>query len=321
MVLDGIQRRPELFQPLRGLIDQGRREGRRSGRFLLLGSASGDLLRQSGESLAGRIAYLELPPFQLPEIKRPHHDRLWTRGGFPDSFLAGTDQQSLIWRQNLIRTYLERDIPAYGVRLPAETLRRLWTMLAHGQGGLLNVSLLARNLMADSKTINRYLDLLVDLFLVRRLLPWHANPGKRQVKAPKVYIRDSGLVHALLNIGDLDALLGHPVVGNSWEGFVVENLLNAAPSGATSGFYRTGGGAEIDLLLDIPGLGLWAIEIKRGAQSRPRRGFYQACADLQPAPARRLMVYPGEESYPLGDGVEAVGLAELIAGLTAAGRQ
>jgi hypothetical protein len=315
VILDEVQRLPDLFKPLRGLIDRGRRKGLNYGRFLLLGSASGDLLRQSGESLAGRIAYLELPPFQVSEIDPGQHDRLWSRGGFPDSFLAAQDPQSLRWRQNLINTYLERDIPAYGARIPAETLRRLWTMLAHHQGGLLNVSQLAKNLMVDTKTVFRYLDLLVDIFLLRRLPPWHGNTGKRLVKSPKVYIRDSGLVHALLGIAGLDDLLGHPVVGNSWEGFVIENLLNATPFNTQSGFYRTGGGAEIDLLLDIPGHGLWAIEIKRAGEAKPRRGYYQACRDLHPA--RHMMVIPGSERYPVGDGVEAIGLNLLVAELLA----
>ena len=310
VILDEVQRLPGLFQPLRGLIDQGRRKGITHGRFLLLGSASGELLRQSGESLAGRIAYLELPPLQTSEINHDQQDLLWVRGGFPSSFLAGQDKQSMMWRQNLIDTYLERDIPAYGALIPAETLRRFWTMLAHHQGGLLNVSQLSRNLSLDPKTANRYLDLLVDLLLVRRLMPWHANIGKRLVKSPKVYLRDSGLVHALLGIGDLDTLLGHPVVGSSWEGFAIENLLNAAPFNTASGFYRTSTGTELDLVLDIPRLGLWAIEIKRGANVKPKRGFHQACEDLHPA--KRFIVHPGNDRYPIGDGVEVVGLQLLV---------
>lgn len=310
VILDEVQRLPGIFQPLRGLIDRGRRKGIASGRFLLLGSASGDLLRQSGESLAGRIAYLELPPLQASEIDSHKQDLLWLRGGFPSSFLAAHDSQSLIWRQNLIDTYLERDIPAYGGRMPAETLRRFWTMLAHNQGGLLNVSQLSGNLSMDAKTSTHYLDLLVDLLLARRLMPWHANVGKRLVKSPKVYLRDSGLVHALLGIVSLDGLLGHPIVGNSWEGFVVENLLNAAPFNTTAGFYRTASGVEIDLLLDIPGHGLWAIEIKRGTEARAKRGFHQACKDLKPA--RRLIVYPGSDSYPAGNETEVVGLHPLV---------
>lgn len=310
VILDEVQQMPALFQVLRGLIDQGRRQGLGLGRFLLLGSATGELLRQSSESLAGRVAYLELPPLQPLEVGADQQDALWLRGGFPDSFLASSLAKSLTWRQNLIKTYLERDIPSFGTRIPAETLRRLWTMLAHQQGGLLDVSQLGKNLMLDAKTVHRYLDMLVDLMLVRRVQPWHSNTGKRLVKSPKVFVRDSGLVHALLGIGTHDALLSHPVVGNSWEGFALETLLNAAPINTSSGFYRTSNGAEVDLLLDMPGQGLWAIEVKRGATSKPRRGFYSACEDLQPA--KRWLVYPGAESYPVGDGVQAIGLRELV---------
>lgn len=321
VILDEVQQMPALFQTLRGLIDQGRRskrsqtgdsgEGTRdgNGRFLLLGSASGELLRQSSESLAGRIAYLELSPLQVRELATDQLDLLWLRGGFPDSFLAKSAAKSLAWRNNLVSTYLERDIPSYGARIPAETLRRLWTMLAHQQGGLLDVSQLGKNLMMDAKTVNRYLDVLVDLMLLRRLQPWHSNAGKRLVKSPKLYVRDSGLTHALLGIASHEALLSHPVVGNSWEGFAVETLLNCAPINTSSGFYRSSNGAEIDLLLDMPGVGLWAIEIKRGTSAKPRRGFYAACDDLQPA--RRWLVHAGADRYPLGDGVEALGLREL----------
>lgn len=309
VILDEVQKMPALFETLRGLIDRGRRKGLRAGRFLLLGSASGDLLRQSGESLAGRIAYLELAPFQALELDAAQQDGLWVRGGFPNSYLAKSARQSMVWRQNLISTYLERDIPGYGTRLPAETLRRLWRMLAHHQGGLLDVAQLGKNLMIDAKTVHRYLDLLVDLMLLRRLQPWHSNVGKRLVKSPKLYVRDSGLVHALLGIDSLDALLSHPVVGNSWEGFVVETLQNAAPLNTSSGFYRTSNGAEVDLLLNPPGAGLWAIEIKRGSTAKPRRGFHAACDDLRPQ--RRWLVHGGAERYPLGNGVEALGLREL----------
>jgi len=310
VILDEVQQMPALFQSLRGLIDQGRRAGAANGRFLLLGSASGELLRQSGESLAGRVAYLELPPLQALELAGDQQDNLWLRGGFPNSFLASSAAKSLAWRSNLLKTYLEREIPSYGTRIPAETLRRMWTMLAHQQGCLLDVSQLGKNLMLDAKTVHRYLDLLVDLMLLRRLQPWHSNMGKRLVKSPKLYVRDSGLVHALLGIASYDALLSHPVVGNSWEGFVVETLLNAAPPNTSSGFYRSSNGAEVDLLLDIPGRGLWAIEIKR-APAKPRRGFYSACEDLKPA--LRWLVYSGSESFSVGDGVQLLGLRALLA--------
>jgi predicted AAA+ superfamily ATPase len=275
----------------------------------LLGSATGELLRQSSESLAGRVAYLELPPLQLLEGGLDQQDALWLRGGFPNSFLAKSLPKSMAWRQNLIKTYLERDIPSFGARIPAETLRRLWVMLAHQQGGLLDVSQLGKSLMLDAKTVHRYLDMLVDLMLVRRVQAWYSNAGKRLVKSPKLYVRDSGLVHALLGIGTQDALLSHPVVGNSWEGFALETLINAAPLNTSSGFYRTSNGAEVDLLLDMPGHGVWAIEVKCGAASKPRKGFYSACEDLKPA--KRWLVYPGADAYPVGDGVQVIGLHKL----------
>ena len=314
VILDEVQRAPELFATLRGLIDQGRRRNKKSGRFLLLGSASADLLHQS-ETLAGRIAYIELGPFQAIEVEPDDVRSLWVRGGFPESFLAPSDSTSLAWRQDFIRTYLERDIPQLGPRIPATTLHRFWTMLAHVQGGLFNAALLARGLAVDGKTVARYLDLLVDLMLVRRLQPFHANTGKRLVRSPKVYIRDSGLVHALLNIRTYDELLGHPVSGLSWEGFAVENLIAAAPAGTTPYFYRTSAGAEIDLLLETPKHGLWAIEIKRGLAPRPEKGFYIACEDLKPA--RQFLVNSGDERYPLNAKTQSIGLRELATQLAA----
>jgi len=315
VVLDEIHRMPEVFQTLRGLIDRGRREGRRTGRFLVLGSASIDLLRQSGESLAGRIAYVELGPIRLAEIAPgfASHRDLWVRGGFPDSLLAADDAASLAWRRDFIRTYLERDIPQLGPRIPAETLGRFWTMLAHTHGGLLNASNLARNVSVSAQSVGRYVDLLVDLLLVRRLMPHHANLGKRLVKSPKLYLRDTGLLHALLGIQTYDDLLGHPIVGTSWEGLVIENLIDAAPPSTTASFYRTAAGAEIDLLLGLPSGDLWAVEIKSGMTPKPGRGFHHARADLKPA--RSFVVYAGEERFSLGEGVEAIsplGLATLL---------
>lgn len=301
VILDEVHRLPNLFQNLRGLIDRGRRSGQKTGRFLLLGSASIDLLKQSGESLAGRIAYLEMQPIDGLEVPAADINRLWLRGGFPDSYLAASDRKSQLWRQNFIRTYLERDIPLLGPRIPAETLRRFWTMLAHRQSGLLNAAEFARALGVDGKTVASYLDLLVDLLLVRRLEPWHANIGKRLVKSPRIYVRDSGLVHTLLGLGTMEELLGHPVAGASWEGFVIETLLAAAPPDTQASFYRTAAGAEIDLVLNIPGEKPWAIEIKRSLTPKLERGFYQACEDLDPA--RRIVVYPGAESFPMKDDV------------------
>jgi predicted AAA+ superfamily ATPase len=315
VILDEVQRAPGIFRSLRGLIDRGRRRGLRTGRFLLLGSASLELLRQAGESLAGRIAHVEMAPIDALEFD--DIDRLWVRGGFPDSLTARTDAISERWRRDFVRTYLERDIPLLGPRIPAETLRRFWTMLAHQQGGLLNASALARGLGIDGKTVASYLDLLVDLLLVRRLPPWHANVGKRLVKSPKVYVRDSGIAHTLLGVGDLEALLGHPVAGPSWEGFAIESLIAALPEGAQSYFYRTAAGAEIDLLLVMPGDELWAIEIKRSLSPKAERGFHLACDDLEAA--RRLIAFPGEGSHPAGADAEAVGLRELCRRIATAG--
>ena len=311
MILDEVHRMPDIFQSLRGLIDTGQRRGYQAGRFLLLGSASMDLLQQSGESLAGRITYLELAPLDALEIPTDGLDRLWTRGGFPSSYLASSDAISFRWRYDFIRTYLERDVPQFGPRLPAETLRRLWTMLAHNQSELLNTANLARALAIDAKTVARYLDLLVDLLLVRRLQPWHNNEGKRLVKAPKIYVRDSGIVHALLRLPAHDDVLGHPVAGGSWEGFVIETLLAAAPDSTQPHFYRTSAGAEIDLLLSLPGNQLWAIEIKLSSAPRLSRGFYQACQDLRPT--RRFVVYGGTDRYPLSAETDAISVSDLAA--------
>lgn len=309
VILDEIHRAPGLFPVLRGLIDQGRRAGRKAGQYLLLGSASLDLLKQSGETLAGRITYLELTPLQVLEVGPQPQEQLWIRGGYPESLLAADDALSLRWRQDFIRTYLERDIPQFGPRIAAETLRRFWGMLAHHQGCLLNTAQFARNLGVDAKTAASYLDLLVDLLLVRRLQPWHANLGKRLIKAPKVYVRDSGLVHALLMIPDKETLLAHPVIGQSWECFVIENLLAAASEQVTGYFYRTSGGAEIDLLLVWPNGAKWAIEIKRSLSPKIGRGFHSACEDLQPE--QKFVVYAGSERYRLTGEVEAISLLGL----------
>ncbi len=309
VILDEVHRVPGLFPVLRGLIDRARRDGRRSGLYLLLGSASLDLLQQAGESLAGRIAYRELTPFNAQEWPASEHARLWLRGGFPESYLARNTAVSFRWRQDFIRTYVERDIPLFGGRVGSEALRRLWGMLAHQQGALVNASVLARSLGLDTRTVNHYLDLLVEMFLVRRLQPWHANLGKRLTKSPKLYVRDAGVLHALLGLPDEEALLGHPAVGASWEGFVLENLITAAGPHVGAHFYRTSGGAEIDLLLHWPSGDLWAIEVKRSLSPKVERGFHSACEDLQPT--RKLLVYPGDEPFPLGHGAQAVPLAAL----------
>lgn len=301
LILDEVQRAPEIFAPLRGVIDRRRRDGQRSGQFLFLGSASLELLGQTSESLAGRVAYAELSginALELASAAAQDLNPLWVRGGYPDSLTARSEAISLKWRLDLIRTYLERDVPQFGFRVPAETLRRFWTMLAHHQGGLFNASSLGEGLGLSGQTVSRYLDILVDLLLVRRLEPWYANIGKRLVKSPKVYIRDSGLLHALLAIEDTDSLLSHPVIGASWEGFVVENLLSCLSASLWQPyFYRTQAGAEIDLVLVRAGKPEVAIEVKRASAPKAQRGFHQACDDL--GITHRYIVYPGDEAYRL----------------------
>ena len=309
VVFDEIQRIPDLFEPLRGVIDRRRRDGRRTGHFLFLGSASIDLLRQSGETLAGRVAYCEMTSLNVGEVGAERLDDLWSRGGFPESLQAGEDADSFEWRLDFIQTYLERDIPALGPRIPSETLRRFWTMLAHNQGQTFNAAGLAKSLSLSGVTVARYLDLMVDLLLVRRLVSWRGNLGRRLVKAPKTYLRDSGVCHALLGIESLDSLLGHPVAGSSWEGLVIENVASALPAHAALGYYRTVGGAEVDLVIELGAGEIWAVEIKRSTAPRVSRGFHSACEDLRPA--RKLVVYPGLESFSLGQNIEAVPLSEV----------
>ncbi|MXX33834.1 MAG: ATP-binding protein [Gemmatimonadetes bacterium] len=311
VVLDEIHRTPGLFEPLRGIVDQRRREGRRAGHFLLLGSASIDLLRQTGETLAGRVAYCEMQPLNVREAVDADVDDLWQRGGMPDSLLAGDEADSFEWRFDFIRTYLDRDIPALGPRIPRETLRRFWTMLAHDQGRPFNASVLARSLGLSGRTVGRYLDLMVDLLLVRRLPSWRRSARKRLVKAPRAYLRDSGVCHALLGIDSYDALLGHPVAGGSWEGFVIENILSGLPAHVASSYYRSTGGAEIDLVLELGGGRIWAIEIMRSSAPKVSRGFHIACDDV--GPDRRLVVHGGDESFPMREGIEAVSLRDLCA--------
>ena len=310
VILDEVHRSPGLFAPLRGIIDQRRLSGNRTGLFLLLGSASIDLLRQSSETLAGRVAYCELHPLAVLEVPTDRQRVLWCRGGFPESYLAPTDDKSFDWRLGFIRTYLERDIPQLGPRIPAATLRRFWTMLAHNQGQTHNAAALARGLDVNGVTIARYLDLLVDLLLVRRLQPWRSNVGRRLVKAPRVYIRDSGVCHALLGIETVDELFGHPVVGGSWEGFVIENIAGVLPARASCGYYRTSGGAEIDLVIELGARETWAIEIKRSSAPKVSKGFHSACEDLRPA--RKFVVHAGDESFPLAEDVRAVHLRAMV---------
>ncbi len=313
IILDEVQRLPEIFPQLRGIIDRERRKGKKAGQFLFLGSASLSLLKQSGESLAGRIAYLELFPVDVLEFADNKADRvnvLWLRGGFPESLLAGSDRNSLAWRRDFIRTYVERDIPQLGPRIPAETLWRFWTMLAHSQGTALNAAHLARSLGVSGTTVARYLDLMVDLLLVRRLQPWMFNEGKRLVRSPKVYVRDSGITHALLGISNYNDLLGHPVSGGSWEGFVIENILSVVPPEARSYYYRTPGGAEIDLVLEFGIRDRWAVEIKHSSSPSLSKGFHLGCEDVK-AP-RKYVVYSGTDTFSMGGGVTAISLHDLM---------
>ena len=313
IILDEVQRLPEIFAQLRGLIDKQRRKGNKTGLFLFLGSASLELLQQSSESLAGRISYIELYPINIFELKKDRQDnmnRLWLRGGFPESLLADTDHNSLAWRRDFVKTYLERDIPQLGPRIPAETLERFWIMLAHNQGTTINASQLSRNLEVSGTTIGRYLDLLVDLLLVRRLRPWRSNVGKRLVKSPKVYVRDSGITHSLLNILSYNDLLGHPVVGGSWEGFVIENIMSVTPPEAKPHFYRTSGGAEVDLILEFGVKQRWAIEIKRSSVPSISKGFHIACDDIKAT--RRYVLYSGSDTFSMGNGVTAISLHDLM---------
>lgn len=312
VILDEIHRMPDLFETLRGVIDKGRRAQKGKGRFLILGSVSIDLLRQSGESLAGRISYIDLLPISVSEIEdtRPAREKLWLRGGFPDSYLAEDDKQSLNLRRNFIRTYLERDVPMFGPRIPSTTMERLWTMIAHRQGTLLNASELAKSLEISTQSVTRYIDLLCDLLLVRRLQPYHANIGKRLVKSPKIFVCDSGILHGLLNIETHEELAGHPVVGTSWEGFVIENLIAALPWRSIPFFYRTAAGAEIDLVIEHADQSLWVIEIKRSLTAKVQKGFHTAYEDLKPE--RAFVVHAGDDRFPISENVEAINLNALV---------
>ena len=318
VIVDEIQRAPDLFMVLRGLIDKNRRAGRKGEQYLLLGSASMDLLRQSSESLAGRISYIELAGLnvlEVPATRPKDRQKLWLRGGFPESYLAESDALAMTWLENLIRTYLERDVPQMGFRVPATRLRRLWTMLAHLQGENVNFSKLGGNLEVDGKTVSSYIDILVDLLLVRRLEPWHANVKKRLVKSPHFYIRDSGILHRLLGIGDYNSLLSNPVLGKSWEGFVIENILSVLPDQVEAYFYRTSAGAEIDLLLKLSGQELWAIEIKSSVAPKIRQGFHLACKDVKAT--RKYVVYAGEDEFPIAKETIVLSLRGMLVKLQA----
>ena len=307
IVIDEVQRHPDLFPILRVLLD---RKPIRA-RFLILGSASPELLRQSSETLAGRIAIVEMTGFTLEELKRPDINRLWLRGGFPRSFLARAEAASSAWREDFIRTFLERDLAQLGVQVPAGTMRRFWTMTAHYSGGIWNSSEIGRSLGEAHTTVRRHLDALSGALVVRVLEPWFENVGKRLVKSPKVYIRDSGLLHTLLGIGDRRQLDGHPVIGGSWEGFVIEQILGAVPN-AKAYYWRTQAGAELDLLMFLNGRRI-GIEIKRADAPKMTPSMGAAIEDLELH--RLLVVYPGSVRYTLRPKVEVMSLTQCLAEL------
>jgi predicted AAA+ superfamily ATPase len=307
VIIDEIQLKPDLFPILRALVDLDRRPGR----YLILGSASKDLIKQSSESLAGRIIYHELTPFSLKEVRADKDtiNNLWLKGGFPDSFLAGDIDSSFAWRHAFIKTYLERDIPQLGIRIPAPQLRNFWTMIAHCHGQLWNASQLSKSLGVTAPTVKHYLSVLEETFIVCRLNPFFPNIKKRLVKSPKVYIRDSGLLHALLMTRTLDELHGHPQVGNSWEGFVIEQVLSRLPIENEGYFYRTSAGSEIDLVILNAGRPSVAVEIKYSSSPKVSKGFWNAFEDLKCQ--KGFVVYPGTESYPIGKNVFTLPIAEL----------
>lgn len=304
--LDEIQRMPEIFPVLRSLID----EERGNGQFLILGSASPELIRQSSETLAGRIAYLELSPFLLNEIDATELETVttyWLRGGFPDSFLARTDMACIRWRDNFIRTFLERDIPQFGFSLPAATLRRVWQLCANSSGQMFNASRLGMNIGVSHTTMKKYIDILSNTFMLRVLPPFTPNLSKRLIKSPKIYLRDTGILHAILGIDSFDDLLGHPVLGASWETLVIENVIANMP-GWESFFYRTAAGAELDLVL-VRGNKRLAIECKSSAAPKISRGFWSSMDDL--GIEKAWVIAPVKESYPIADNVWVSSLSDF----------
>lgn len=312
VILDEVQRIPNLFPVLRSLIDERRRAGEKAGHFLLLGSASPELLQQSSETLAGRISYLELGPLQLLELPQPDKDLTvhWERGGYPDSYLAPDGEASIQWREDFITSYVERYLPQQGITAPPIVLRRFCSMLAHQQGATINLSKLAGSLGIDGKTARRYLDLLEGLYLVRSLPPWTRNAGKRLVKSPKVYWRDSGILHALAGLHSLEHVLGHPLCGASWEGYCIEQVLSSLPQGATASHYRTHAGAEVDFVIEQADGRIDAVEIKRTLSPKLTSGLVESMATLKAD--RGVIVIPAGEPYPLSETVTATGLLSFL---------
>lgn len=315
LILDEVQRRPDVFRILRGIVDERKRKGERTAQFLLLGSASRELMQHTSETLAGRIRYLELAPFSVPELEAAKEwpysqERRWLRGGYPDSYLAEDDKRSWLWREDFIATFMERDISALGIGIPPARMKRFWKMLAHYHGSQVNLSEIGRSMELSHTTVRNYLDILTDLYMVRQLTPWSGNVKKRLIKTPKIYLRDSGLLHNLLHVHDMEGLLSHPGMGASWEGFVVEQLLLQTDSRWEFSYYRTAAQAEIDLVLRTPDGELWAVEIKRSASAKPTRGFYEACNDI--GINKAWMVHGGNEQFPLPHDVEALGLEQFL---------
>ncbi len=315
LIIDEVQLKPNLFRILRGLVDIRRRANEKNSQFLLLGSASRDRLQQSSETLAGRIRFLELAPLSIQEVQAPdplgfNPEKLWFRGGFPDSYLAQDDDASWEWRGAFISSYVERDIPQMGLQIPATKMRRFWTMLAHIHGQQANLSNLGKSLEVSHTTIRNYLDILTDLYMVRQIPPWAGNTKKRLVKSPKIYLRDSGLLHHMLKISDYETLLGHPCLGVSWEGFVIENIITLLSDKWQYSYYRTTAQAEIDLVLESPKQEVWAIEIKRSTTPKLRKGFYLASTDI--GATKNFVVYGGKERYPMKQNTEAIGVIEFL---------
>ena len=310
LIIDEVQRASNLFPLLRGLVDIRKRAGEKTAQFLLLGSASRDLIQHSSETLAGRIRFLELSPFSLLELMPENLEAHWLRGGFPDSYLAPSDDESWAWRSDFISSYIERDIPLMGPHISATTMRRLWSMLAHNNSQQVNYSKLGESLGVSYKTIKSYIDTLTDFYMLRQLPPWSGNSKKRLVKAPKLYFRDSGLAHRFLTIPNFESLLGHPSIGASWEAYVIENILNQVSDKWRYSFYRTSSQAEIDLILEGPDKQVWAIEVKRSLSPTLSKGFYYACDDIQATD--KFVIYPGDEQFPLSKGVEVIGLLAFL---------
>lgn len=320
VIIDEVQRKPDLFRVLRCLVDERKRNGEKSCQFLLLGSASRDLFQFSSESLAERIRYIELTPFTINEVKSATQEefdleKIWFRGGYPDSYLAIDEEESWEWRNDFIATYIERDIPSMGVGVSPTHLKRFWKMLAHYNGNQVVYSELGRSLELSHTTIKNYLDVLTDFYMVRQLNPWSGNIKKRLVKSPKIYLRDTGILHNLLQVSSMNNLLSHPAIGASWESFVIENIIRELDNRWEYFYYRTATQVEIDLILHTPNQEVWAIEIKRARAPKLSRGFYEACEDV--GATHRWVITANDDRYPLPKNIEVIGIVEFLSLLKA----